>query len=86
MPEISRFYGIVIKMFFADHNPPHFHAEYGGQEAILNIRTLALISGRLPPLAFGLVMERASLHQDELMGLWEDASRLEPLHRIEPLP
>ena len=73
MPEISRFYGIVIKMFFADHNPPHFHAEYGGQEAILDIRTLALISGKLPPRAFGLVTEWASLHQEELKALWDSA-------------
>ncbi|MBI2873750.1 MAG: DUF4160 domain-containing protein [Firmicutes bacterium] len=49
MPEISRFYGIVIRMFFADHNPSHFHAEYGGHEALISIETLALISGKLPP-------------------------------------
>jgi hypothetical protein len=57
MPEISRFYGIVIKMFFDDHNPPHFHAQYSGQEAVIDIRTLALISGRLPARALGLVAE-----------------------------
>src|SRR4030095_5649017 len=49
MPEISRFFGIVIKMFFDDHNPPHFHAEYGGDLALIDIRTLAVFSGRLPP-------------------------------------
>jgi Domain of unknown function (DUF4160) len=42
MPEISRFFGIVIKMFFDDHNPPHFHAEYGGDLALIDIRTLAV--------------------------------------------
>ena len=65
MPEISRFYGIVIKMFFDDHNPPHFHAQYSGQEAVVDIRTLALISGRLPGRALGLVAEWGLLHQAE---------------------
>lgn len=54
MPEISRFHGIVIRMFFADHSPPHFHAEYGGYEAVINIETLAVISGKLPLRAMGL--------------------------------
>ena len=57
MPEICRFYGIIIKMFFDDHNPPHFHAIYGKFEAIIDINNLAIISGRLPPRAFGLAME-----------------------------
>ena len=47
MPEISRFFGIVIKMFFDDHNPPHFHAEYGGDVTLIDIRSLAVFSGRL---------------------------------------
>ena len=49
MPEISRFFGIVIKMFFDNHNPPHFHAKYGGDLALIDIRTLAMFSGRLLP-------------------------------------
>lgn len=53
MPEISRFFGIVIKMFFDDHNPPHFHAEYVGSLALIDIRTLAIFAGRLPPRAMG---------------------------------
>ena len=53
MPETSRFFGIVIKMFFDDHNPPHFHAEYGGDLALIDIRTLAVFSGRLPPRVTG---------------------------------
>ncbi len=48
MPEISRFFGIVIKMFFDDHNPPHFHAEYGNDLALIDIRSLTVFSGRLP--------------------------------------
>jgi len=86
MPEISRFYGIVIKMYFDDHNPPHLHAQYSGKEALIDIRTLAVISGRLPGRALGLVAEWVSLHQDELLQLWQRAKDLEPLHKIEPLP
>jgi hypothetical protein len=61
VPDISRFFGIVIKMFFDDHNPPHFHAEYAGSVALVGIRTLAVFSGRLPPRAMGLVIEWATL-------------------------
>ena len=86
MPEICRFYGIVIKMYFADHAPPHFHAEYSEHEARIAINSLAVISGKLPPRAMGLVAEWATLHQPELQGLWEKASRLEPLNRLDPLP
>ena len=63
MPEISRFFGIVIRMFFDDHNPPHFHAEYAGGVALIGIRTLAAFSGRLPPRAMGLVIGWATLQQ-----------------------
>ncbi len=86
MPEISRFYGIVIKMYFDDHNPPHFHAQYSGHEAVMAINSLATISGRLPARALGLVTEWASLHQEELLALWDRARSLEPLHKIDPLP
>ena len=64
MPEISRFYGIVIRMYFADHAPPHFHAEYAEHEARVAIETLGLLSGQLPPRALGLVAEWATIHQD----------------------
>jgi hypothetical protein len=57
MPEISRFFGIVIKMFFDDHNPPHSHAEYSGYLALIDIRTLSSFSGHLPPRVMGLVIE-----------------------------
>jgi hypothetical protein len=85
MPEISRFYGIIIKMYFADHAPPHFHAEYGEDQALIDIYTLALIAGKLPPRAMGLVVEWASLHQDELKDLWHKAEDLQPLGKIVPL-
>lgn len=86
MPEICRFYGIVIKMYFADHVPPHFHAEYTEHEARIAIDSLAVIAGKLPPRAMGLVAEWATLHQQELQGLWEKALKHQPLNRLEPLP
>lgn len=73
-------------MFYADHWPPHFHAEYGEHTALVDINTLALIAGTLPPRALGLVIEWASLHQEELKGLWAKAEKLEALAKIDPLP
>lgn len=72
-------------MFFGDHLPPHFHAEYGEFKAQVDIRSLVIIAGDLPPRALGMVVEWASQHQDELKELWELASNNEALHRIEPL-
>lgn len=86
MPEVSRFYGIVIKIFYDDHNPPHFHAEYGEYEVLVNIITLAIIGGRLPARALGMVTEWASLHQQALLAAWERAKRLELPGKIQPLP
>ena len=86
MPEISRFYGIVVKMYFGDHSPPHFHAEYAEAEALIGIETLATFAGRLPPRALGLVTEWAALHQDDLRHAWARASNLESIARIDPLP
>ncbi len=77
MPEISRFLGISIKMFFDEHLPPHFHAEYGEHEARVSIDTLAVIGGSLPPRVLGLALEWAALHRAELMELWELALRQE---------
>ncbi|MCX6349139.1 MAG: DUF4160 domain-containing protein [Candidatus Aureabacteria bacterium] len=85
MPEISRFFGIVIKMFWDDHNPPHFHAFYGGEEALVDIAALSLFAGYLPPRAFGLVIEWATLHQQELLDDWQKAEERESLEGIEPL-
>ncbi|CAB1064375.1 putative ORF-2 [Olavius sp. associated proteobacterium Delta 1] len=85
MPEISRFYGIVIKMFFNEHNPPHFHASYGEHEVLIDINTLAVFAGNLPPRALGLVIEWATQHQNELINNWDRAEGLNPLSKIEPL-
>ena len=86
MPEISRFFGISIKTVgFGDHIPAHFHAEYGEFKAQVNIRSYNIIAGELPPPALGMVVEWTAQHQQELLELWELASKNQPLHRIEPL-
>lgn len=85
MPEISRFFGIVIKMFFGDHAPPHFHVEYGSEKAVLDIRTLIVMRGSLSPRALGLVVEWASQHQSELLDLWERSSKNQSLYKVPPL-
>lgn len=86
MPELARFYGIVIQMYFGDlHPPPHFHAIYGGQKAVVDIESLALIGGSLPPRARGLVIEWATIHQDELRKAFLKASSLEAPDKIAPL-
>jgi hypothetical protein len=85
MPEISRFYGIVIQMYFGDHAPPHFHARYAGQMAKIDIETLSVIDGKLPARALGLVIEWAALHQDELRNAFESAANMQPPGKIDPL-
>ena len=85
MPEVSRFYGIIIRMFFREHGPPHFHAEYGGRQAIIGIEGLAVLEGRLPPRALGFVIEWASLHQGDLMAAWNRARLHEAPGKIAPL-
>ncbi|HYC53450.1 MAG TPA: DUF4160 domain-containing protein [Candidatus Binatia bacterium] len=86
MPEICRFYGIIIRIYFNDHFPRHFHAAYGDDEAVIDIDTLALLSGHIPGRALGLVIEWASLHQTELRACWEDAKNLRAPQKIDPLP
>ncbi|MEK7995438.1 MAG: DUF4160 domain-containing protein [Planctomycetota bacterium] len=85
MPEISRFFGIVIKMYWDDHNPPHFHAFYAGDMALIDINALSLFAGKLSPRALGLVIEWATVHQQALQADWDRAQRQEAIERIEPL-
>jgi Domain of unknown function (DUF4160) len=85
MPEICRFLGIIITMYFNEHNPPHFHARYGDHRAEIAIETLSIIAGKLPPRVLGLVMEWAALHRQDLMDDWELARRQVELKRIAPL-
>ena len=72
-------------MFYGDHNPPHFHAMYGEHEALIDIQHLAVFAGALPPRALGLVIEWATLHQQELLSDWTRASAQQALERIAPL-
>ena len=85
MPEISRFFGIIIQMYYDEHNPPHFHARYGSDKAAIDISALRVLEGSLPSRALGLVVEWASMHQQELMTNWEAARTDRPLNRIQPL-
>ncbi|MGB9720566.1 MAG: DUF4160 domain-containing protein [bacterium] len=85
MPEISRFYGIVIYIFYREHQPPHFHAVYGDFEVLIEIDTLSILAGRLPPRAMGLVIEWAMIHQEELRKVWQQVINYQKLDKIEPL-
>jgi hypothetical protein len=85
MPEISRFLGIVIAIYWKEHGVPHFHAKYGGQRASFAIDDLRLLEGSLAPRVTGLVLEWASLHRVELMADWNLAMTKKPLRSIEPL-
>jgi hypothetical protein len=85
MPQISRFFGIIIYMYFNDHHPAHFHAVYGEYEAVYIIDTLEILRGNLPRRAHGMVMEWASLYRYELKQNWDRAQLMEPLEPIKPL-
>lgn len=85
MPEISRFFGIVVTIYYRDHPPPHFHAKYGDQTAVFSIDTLTLIEGRLPKRVTSLVVEWAFEHRAELMEDWNRAATDRPLLKIAPL-
>lgn len=86
MPTISTFYGILIRMFFNDHPPPHFHARYGEFEATIDIATLDVLDGQLPRRALNLVQEWAMIHREELLEDWRLCREKAPPSDIEPLP
>ena len=83
MPEISRFYGIVIKMFFKpkEHEPSHIHALYGEYLGVFNLKTMERIDGDLPRKAQELVKEWLNLHQNELQDMWENQT----IRKLPPL-
>lgn len=81
MPEICRFLGIVISMYFDEHNPPHFHVRYNDYRAVIAIKDLNQLEGNLPARVRGLVAEWAELHQNELLSMWESKE----FHKLEPL-
>lgn len=86
VPRLATFFGIVIWMYRPGHPPPHFHAQYGEHVAQVELGSLRVLSGSLPPRALRLVREWARMHPDELADNWERAQALEPLVPIEPLP
>jgi hypothetical protein len=81
MPEIVRFYGIVIKLFFSDHPPPHFHVIYSEYNALFDIQSLEVIEGDLPSRAKKLTIEWAAIYQRELLEMWEK----QQFHKLPPL-
>ncbi|MEK7276930.1 MAG: DUF4160 domain-containing protein [Chloroflexota bacterium] len=85
MPRVSKFFGVLIYMYYNDHQPPHFHAEYGEHEALYVIETLETLRGSLPRRAHALVIEWATLHRAELRENWERARQQRPLSEIEGL-
>jgi hypothetical protein len=85
MPEVSRFYGIVIRFYYREHPPEHFHAIYGEHEALIEIGTGCIHEGFLPPKALQLVNEWRLLHREELMEAWQRSRAELPLQPIEPL-
>ena len=84
MPEISRFYGIIIYMYMSEHNPPHFHVWYENYKAIITIKD-GIITGSLPRRALNLVYEWLDIHKDELLENWNRLANFETPQKIEPL-
>lgn len=85
MPSISRFLGIIITMYYREHNPPHFHVKYNEYKAIFSIEDLKMIEGDLPKRVVSLVLEWAFAHREELLEDWNLAVENKPLKNIEPL-
>jgi hypothetical protein len=85
MPELSRFLGIVIAMYFNDHNPPHFHVIYNEYDAEIDIKNLSILEGRLPARILGLAIEWAELHKEELMEDWNLIQTTGKYNKIQPL-
>ncbi len=84
MPEISRFLGIIISMYYDEHNPPHFHAKYGNYEIVVEIKS-GIVKGQFPKRAMRAVLEWLDLHKEELLQDWKLALQDQPLNKIEPL-
>ena len=86
MPELSRFYGIIIYMYAKDHPPPHFHARYAEDVAVFTIANSEIVAGNLPRRAVRLVQDWSEIHRDELERNWEESQKDAPnFRKIEPL-
>jgi hypothetical protein len=81
LPVIARFYGIVIKMYFNDHLPPHFHAVYGEYNGLFDLNSLAMLEGDLPSRARSLILEWARKNHEALLHMWhtQEFQKLEGL-------
>lgn len=86
MPELARFYVIVVQVYYGDHPPAHFHVQYAGHSAKIDVESLALIDGELPARAKGFVIEWATLHREELREAFNKAANLQKPGSIDPLP
>ena len=84
MPIISRFFGIIIFMFWREHQPPHFHAKYGDDEIVVEIET-GKGTGNISPRVLNMIQEWRELHRKELLEDWKLAEQNKPLKRIKPL-
>jgi len=85
MPELSRFLGMTIAMYFKDHNPPHFHVLYNEYDVAIEIKTLSVIDGKVPPRILGLALEWAEMHKDELIEDWDLIQKTGKYNKIQPL-
>lgn len=85
MPTISAFYGILIRMYWNEHAPPHFHAIYNENEILINIKTLEIIDGNMPNRALSLILEWSFNNRDELLENWELCQKNQHPHKIDPL-
>ena len=85
MPIISEFYGITVRMFYNDHAPPHFHAEYGEYELIIGISPIVIMKGKAPNRVKSMVLEWTAVHQTELSENWTRCRQAQNVEKIEPL-
>lgn len=85
MPIVSEFYGIKIYMYWDEHTPPHFHAEYGERKALVAVQDAVVIKGALPSKQLKLVLAWCEIHKDELMSNWNSAKNHGKIHKIKPL-
>lgn len=85
MPIVSVFYGMIIRIYYSDHNPPHFHVNYGDKEIMVGIRTGRILKGGFPKRLKNAIEEWRLLHKDELLAAWNDAQQLRVIRKIKPL-
>ena len=85
MPIVSAFYGMVIRIYFDDHNPPHFHVSYGNKEIAIAIESGKILGGKLPTRLMNAIREWHVLHKQELLAAWHDVQQMKKPNKIKPL-